>query len=117
MADWYNNAPGRGDQIATTTSSWNFVEQHADPASGEHLLRVGAARIGQDGGVGDAADGQQRRRERRQRDAHLRDRGRVGYPDERRVVVGRGHDGERDARRGALRRTPLIAAQGLAIAP
>jgi beta-glucosidase len=24
MADWYNNAPVSGDQIATTTSSWNF---------------------------------------------------------------------------------------------
>ncbi len=24
MADWYNNAPVAGDQIATTTSSWNF---------------------------------------------------------------------------------------------
>ncbi len=24
MADWYNNAPVPGDQIATTTSSWNF---------------------------------------------------------------------------------------------
>ena len=23
MADWYNNAPVAGDQIATTTSSWN----------------------------------------------------------------------------------------------
>ncbi len=25
MADWYNNAPVSGDQIATTTSSWNFA--------------------------------------------------------------------------------------------
>jgi len=24
MADWYNNAPVAGDQIATTTTSWNF---------------------------------------------------------------------------------------------
>ena len=24
MADWYNNAPVSGDQIATTTSSWNY---------------------------------------------------------------------------------------------
>jgi hypothetical protein len=24
MADWYNDAPVPGDQIATTTSSWNF---------------------------------------------------------------------------------------------
>jgi beta-glucosidase len=24
MADWYNNSPVPGDQIATTTSSWNF---------------------------------------------------------------------------------------------
>jgi beta-glucosidase len=24
MADWYNNAPVAGDEIATTTSSWNF---------------------------------------------------------------------------------------------
>jgi beta-glucosidase len=25
MADWYNNAPVAGDQIATTTTSWNFT--------------------------------------------------------------------------------------------
>jgi len=25
MADWYNNAPVAGDQIATTTTSWNFA--------------------------------------------------------------------------------------------
>jgi beta-glucosidase len=24
LADWYNNAPVSGDQIATTTTSWNF---------------------------------------------------------------------------------------------
>jgi beta-glucosidase len=24
MADWYNNAPVAGDQVATTTTSWNF---------------------------------------------------------------------------------------------
>lgn len=24
MADWYNNAPVSGDQVATTTSSWNL---------------------------------------------------------------------------------------------
>lgn len=24
MADWYNNAAVSGDQIASTTSSWNF---------------------------------------------------------------------------------------------
>jgi len=25
MADWYNNAPVSGDQVATTTTSWNFT--------------------------------------------------------------------------------------------
>jgi hypothetical protein len=25
MADWYNNAPVAGDQIAATTSSWNYT--------------------------------------------------------------------------------------------
>jgi beta-glucosidase len=25
MADWYNNAPVAGDQIATTTTNWNFT--------------------------------------------------------------------------------------------
>jgi beta-glucosidase len=25
MADWYNNAPVAGDQVATTTTSWNFT--------------------------------------------------------------------------------------------
>ena len=24
MADWYNNAAVAGDEVATTTSSWNF---------------------------------------------------------------------------------------------
>jgi hypothetical protein len=24
MADWYNNAPVSGDDLATTTTSWNF---------------------------------------------------------------------------------------------
>src|ERR1700722_14142975 len=35
MADWYNNAPVAGDQIATTTTSWNFTSttQTAHPVS------------------------------------------------------------------------------------
>jgi len=35
MADWYNNAPESGDQIATTTTSWNFSSstQTAHPVS------------------------------------------------------------------------------------
>ncbi len=35
MADWYNNAPVSGDQIATTTTSWNFSSstQTAHPVS------------------------------------------------------------------------------------
>ncbi len=31
MADWYNNAPVAGDQIATTTSSWNFSSSSQTP--------------------------------------------------------------------------------------
>jgi beta-glucosidase len=35
MADWYNNAPVAGDDIATTTTSWNFssATQTAHPVS------------------------------------------------------------------------------------
>jgi beta-glucosidase len=35
MADWYNNAPVSGDEIATTTTSWNFSSstQTAHPVS------------------------------------------------------------------------------------
>jgi beta-glucosidase len=31
MADWYNDAPVGGDQIATTTSSWNFSSSTQTP--------------------------------------------------------------------------------------
>jgi beta-glucosidase len=31
MADWYNNAPVAGDEIATTTSSWNFSSSTQTP--------------------------------------------------------------------------------------
>jgi hypothetical protein len=31
MADWYNNAPVSGDQLATTTSSWNFSSSTQTP--------------------------------------------------------------------------------------
>ncbi len=95
MADWYNNAAVAGDQIATTTSSWNSSSSTQIAASCEHLLRVRSARIGQDGEVRDATDDQQRDRERGQRDAHLRDRRRVGYPHERKFV---GPDQPRAAR-------------------
>ncbi|HUE28475.1 MAG TPA: glycoside hydrolase family 3 C-terminal domain-containing protein [Solirubrobacteraceae bacterium] len=33
MADWYNNAPVAGDQIATTTSSWNSSGNTQHPVS------------------------------------------------------------------------------------
>ncbi len=35
MADWYNNAPVAGDEVATTTTSWNFSSstQTAHPVS------------------------------------------------------------------------------------
>jgi beta-glucosidase len=35
MADWYNNAPVSGDELATTTTSWNFSSstQTAHPVS------------------------------------------------------------------------------------
>ena len=95
MADWFNNAPVAGDQIATTTSSWNS----SSSTQGQHPVSVYFASVPLESGktvaVRDAADDQQRDRERRQRDAHLRDRGRVGYPDERQFV---GHDQPRPAR-------------------
>ncbi len=31
MADWFSNAPAVGDQLATTTSSWNFQENSLGP--------------------------------------------------------------------------------------
>jgi beta-glucosidase len=31
MADWYNNAPVAGDQVATTTSSWNYSSSTQTP--------------------------------------------------------------------------------------
>ena len=31
MADWYNNAPVSGDQVATTTTSWNFTSTTQTP--------------------------------------------------------------------------------------
>jgi beta-glucosidase len=36
MADWFNNAPVSGDQIATTTSSWNFSGSGQTP----HMVSV-----------------------------------------------------------------------------
>ena len=31
MADWYNDAPVSGDQIATTTTTWNFASSTQTP--------------------------------------------------------------------------------------
>ena len=31
MADWYSNAPATGDQILTTTSSWNYTSSTQTP--------------------------------------------------------------------------------------
>jgi beta-glucosidase len=36
MADWYNNAPVAGDQIATTTSSWNS----SSSTQGQHPVSI-----------------------------------------------------------------------------
>jgi len=36
MADWYANSPAAGDQLLTTTSSWN----HFDNSNGPHPVSV-----------------------------------------------------------------------------
>ena len=46
MADWFNNAPVSGDQIATTTSSWNFASSTQTP----HLVSVYFASVPLDPG-------------------------------------------------------------------
>ena len=58
MADWYNNAPVAGDEIATTTTSWNFSSstQTAHPVS-IYFASVPLAG-GQDRRIGHAADGE-----------------------------------------------------------
>ena len=69
-----------------------LLQQHADRPPGQHLLRLRAAAPGQDGGVGDPAHGEQRRGERGERDAHLRDSHRVRHGDGlrwRAEVIGR----------------------------
>ena len=43
MADWYNNAPVSGDELADHHDELELLQQHADRPPGEHLLRVGAA--------------------------------------------------------------------------
>ncbi len=84
MADWFSNAPAVGDQIATTTSSWNFQQNSIGRAPGEHLLRLGPARPEQDSRVSDAADRGQRRRN--DGDAHLGDGDRGRNADDGRAV-------------------------------
>ena len=84
MADWFSNAPAVGDQLATTTSSWNFQQNSIGSTPGEHLLRVGAARAEQDGGVGHLADPEPCGRDHR--DAHLRDGDRKRNRDHGRAI-------------------------------
>ena len=71
MADWFANAPAVGDQIATTTSSWNFQSNPLGP----HPVSVYFASVPleqhQDRAVGDTAD--RGRRRRHDGDAHLGD--------------------------------------------
>ena len=79
MADWYANAPAAGRQIAH--HHIELEPGHPDRrAPGERLLRVGAARGGQDRGVGDAALAA--RLVRPDRAARLRPRHRLGHADE-----------------------------------
>jgi beta-glucosidase len=46
MSDWYNNAPVAGDQLATTTSSWNFSSSTQTP----HAVSVYFASVALDPG-------------------------------------------------------------------
>ena len=46
MADWFNNAPVSGDQIATTTSSWNFSGSGQTP----HMVSVYFASVALEAG-------------------------------------------------------------------
>ncbi|HEY1566776.1 MAG TPA: glycoside hydrolase family 3 C-terminal domain-containing protein [Solirubrobacteraceae bacterium] len=46
MADWFNNAPVSGDQIATTTSSWNF----SGSGQSSHMVSVYFASVPLDPG-------------------------------------------------------------------
>ena len=100
MADWYNNAAGRRRRGRHHHDQLELLQQHADAAPGEHLLRLGAAAGGQDRGVGDAAHGEQRCRQRHQRHAHLRDGDRVGHAHYRRLTSA-DHSGPRSPRAGS----------------
>ena len=107
MADWYSNSPAVGNQLLTTTSSWNVPQ--ARPAPGERLLRLGAAAAGQAGGVGHAAHPQQRGGHHRH--AHLRHGHGNRNPDDRRAVLiarcglrQRRDQRQLQPRRGRLRR-------------
>ena len=71
---WPTGTPTRRPSATsspTTTSSWNFQQNSIGPHPVSIYFALGAARAGQDGGVGHAADPEQRRRDHR--DAHLRD--------------------------------------------
>ena len=85
MADWYANAAAVGNELVTTTSSWNF---QSNPL-GAHPVSVyfasAAAGAGQDGLLGDAAGAERRRRHHR--DAHLRDGDWQRHPDDGRAVL------------------------------
>ena len=113
MADWFNNAAVSGDQIATTTKSWNFASSTQTP----HPVSVYFASVALDpsktvasvtlptvgSGVGNGINAM-----------HIFS-----------IAIGNGTPtsgasssvaattSEQHARRGALRRTPLIAAPGL----
>ena len=78
IADWYANAPAVGNEVVTTTSSWNFQNNPL----GAHPVSVYFASVPlgrrQDGFVCDAACVECRRRHHRH--AHLRDGGRYCPP-------------------------------------
>ena len=77
MADWYNNAAVAGGQIATTTSSWNFQSssQVAHPVSIYYAsVPLESAKTVKSVTLPTVSSGIGRG----QRNAHLRDRGRVG---------------------------------------
>ena len=79
------NAPAVGNQLVTTTSSWNFQSNSLGP----HPVSVYFASVplehGQDGLVGDAARVERRRRHHRH--AHLCDGGRQRHPDDGRALL------------------------------
>ena len=110
MADWYANAPAVGNQLVTTTSSWNFQSNPLGP----HPVSVYFASVPLEHGktVSSVTLPDPDRRRRDHRDAHLRDGDRERDPDDRRAVLvaRRRVRQRRDQRQLRSRRRPTSTA-------